>query len=134
VLPPRGAWFAHLLPSGDIDPQVKEPGIHRRCRPNKDLHEWLARVALPYHSPHKFRRGHATYALKRCKDVADLKAVSQNLMHSSLLVTDAVYSVLSEDDVGARIASMSGDLSSTKDRPDDELVNLLQEVLEIMSQ
>jgi integrase len=108
VLPPGGAWYAHLLPSGQINPKVKEPGLHRRCRLNKDLHDWLERVGLPYHKPHKFRHGFATYALKRCTDVADLKAVSQNLMHSSLQVTDSIYSILSSDDVAKRIAGPRG--------------------------
>jgi hypothetical protein len=36
---------------------------------------------LAYHYPHKFRLGHAVYALKLAKDIAALKAVSQNLMH-----------------------------------------------------
>jgi hypothetical protein len=61
--------------------------------------------------------------------MVDLKAGSQNLMHSSLLVTDAIYSVLSEDDVGARIASMSGDLNATGDKSEQELVELMQEML-----
>jgi integrase len=129
VLPPRGAWFAHLLPSGNIDPQVREPGVHRRCRLNKDLHEWLARVELPYHSPHKFRHGHATYALKRCKDVADLKAVSQNLMHSSLTVTDSIYSVLSTEDVGERIAGLSGEEDAHVDIDERLVAEIVREAM-----
>jgi hypothetical protein len=89
-----------------------------------------ARVGLPYHSPHRFRHGHALYLKKRCNDVADPKALSQNLMHSSLLVTDAVYSVLSEDDVGARIASIGSDFDATReDSQQEELVQLLQAML-----
>jgi hypothetical protein len=38
--------------------------------------------------------------------VADLKAISQNLMHSSLQVTDSIYSVLSTEDVGERILAL----------------------------
>jgi integrase len=129
VLPPRGTWFAQLLPSGNIDPQVREPGVHRRCRLNKDLHEWLARVELPYHSPHKSRHGHATYALKRCKDVADLKAVSQNLMHSSLTVTDSIYSVLSTEDVGERIAGISGDLDSREGIDEELIAQIVRETM-----
>jgi integrase len=67
-------------------------------------YDWLDRVGLRRHSPHKFRHGHATYTLKRCDDIADRKAVSQKLTHSSLQVTDSIYSVLSTEDVGQRIA------------------------------
>jgi len=58
-------------------------------------------IGLSYHSPHKFRHGHAVYALKKAKDVQTLKAVSQNLMHSKLAITDGVYGILSEVDIRA---------------------------------
>ena len=35
---------------------------------------------LPYHSPRKFRHGHAVYALKMAKNIGTLKAVSPNLI------------------------------------------------------
>jgi hypothetical protein len=44
----------------------------------------------------------AIYALRRCKDVADLTGVSRNLMHSSPTVTDSIYSELSSGQVGDR--------------------------------
>jgi hypothetical protein len=85
---------------------------------------------LAYHSPHKFRHGHAVYLKKRCDDIADLKAMSQNLMHSSLVTTDAIYSVLSGDDVGARIASMSATSAPSEVRRSKNLVEELREVLD----
>lgn len=57
-------------------------------------------------SPHKFRHGHAVYALTRAHDVADLKAISQNLMHSNLGITDGIYAILGESDMQARIAAL----------------------------
>jgi integrase len=108
---------------------VREAGVHRRCRLNKDLHEWLARVELPYHSPHKFRHDHATYALKRCQDVAGLKAVSQNLMHSSLTVTDSIYSVLSTEDVGERIAGLSSDRGTEPDIDERLVAQIVRETM-----
>jgi len=70
------------------------------------LRDWLSRVGLLYHSPHKFRHGNAVYGVQHSKDIADLKAVSQNLMHSSLTVTDGIYGILSTADVGKRIAGL----------------------------
>jgi len=61
---------------------------------------------LPYHSPHKFRHGHAVYALKNAKDISALKAVSQNLMHENLSTTDGVYGILSEMDVKEQISEL----------------------------
>ena len=40
------------------------------------------------------------------KDIAELKAVSQNLMHSNLSITDGVYGILSETDVREQISSL----------------------------
>ncbi len=57
-------------------------------------------------TPHKFRHGHAVYALTHARDVADLKAVSMNLMHSSIGITDSIYAVLSDRDMQERIARL----------------------------
>ena len=48
--------------------------------------------------------------LNIAKDVGDLKAVSMNLMHSNLSITDGVYGVLSTADIGKRIAGLGGQL------------------------
>jgi site-specific recombinase XerD len=107
ALPNGGFWFAVFSPkTGDFDPSITEVGKHRHTRVRKDLKTWLDRVGLEYHSPHKFRHGHAVYALKQTKDTAELKAVSMNLMHSSIKVTDGVYGVLSEKDVREKISQL----------------------------
>ena len=62
----------------------------------RDLQKWFSKIGLLYHSPHKFRHGHAVYAIKLAKDVSALKAVSQNLMHENLNVMDGIYGILSE--------------------------------------
>jgi hypothetical protein len=48
---------------------------------------------------HKLGHGHAVWALKKAKTMAELKSISQNLMHSSMGITDAIYSKLVDDDV-----------------------------------
>jgi site-specific recombinase XerC len=107
VLPARGLWFAPLSPdTGEIDPYAISGG-QRHCKARLDLRDWLARVRLPYHSPHKFRHGNAVYSIKRAETVADLKAVSQNLMHSNLSITDGVYGILSADDTRERIERLT---------------------------
>ena len=114
TLPEDGLWFAHLSQETDgVDPVVRLAGAWRRTRAAKDLKDWLERAGLPYHSPHKFRHGNAVYVLEHCKDVADYKAVSQNLVHADLSITDRIYSVLSNDEVGARIANLGSEQPST---------------------
>jgi len=74
--------MAQLSPdTGEIIPGGSEPGEFRSSIATRDLKEWLKKVGLPYHSPHKFRHGNALYSLKIAKDIQALKAVSQNLMH-----------------------------------------------------
>ncbi len=46
------------------------------------------------------------YALKLAKDIAELKAVSQNLMHANISTTDGIYGMLSENDVREQIGSL----------------------------
>jgi len=64
-------------------------------------------VGLLYRSPHKLRHGHAVYALKRARTIAEYKAVSQNLMHANLTITDGVYGVLTGADVQSTIAGLT---------------------------
>lgn len=59
-------------------------------------------VASHHHSPHKFRHGHAVYALKMAKYVSTLKAVSQNLMHADLSITDGVTVFCLKPTLGSR--------------------------------
>jgi integrase len=117
-------WFASVSPdSGMIDPSVSEVGINRSARARQDLRAWLDRVGLPYHSPHKFRHGHAVYAIKNARTIAALKAVSQNLMHSSLKVTDGVYGILSDLDVQSEIRGLGSPVA------DEDILGKLRELL-----
>ncbi|MBN1122330.1 MAG: site-specific integrase [Anaerolineae bacterium] len=106
-LKPSDRWYPNLRPmTGELDTSDREPGEQRDVGFRADLREWLCRVGLEYHSPHKFRHGHAVYSLIHAKDVSDLKAISLNMMHSSIVVTDSIYAVLSEQDIQARINAL----------------------------
>jgi hypothetical protein len=39
----------------------------------------------------------------KSQNIADLKAVIQNLMHSNLSITDGIYGILSSNGVGKKI-------------------------------
>ena len=101
-------WFAPLSPeTGELDLEQIEVGENRDQRARKDLEDWLSRVNLPYHSPHKFRHGFAVYTLKLAKDIGELKAISQNLMHANISITDGIYGMLSDIDVKNRITGLN---------------------------
>jgi len=60
----------------------------------------------PPFSPYKFRHGFAVFALKMAKDIAELIAISQNLMHANISITDSIYGGLSDKDIRSRINSL----------------------------
>lgn len=66
---------------------------------DKGLSELCALAGVPYKSPHKIRHGHGVYGVKKAKDIAQLKALSQNLMHANIGITDGIYGRLAEDDL-----------------------------------
>lgn len=72
----------------------------------------LINYFLPHHSPNKFRHGFAVIALKNANDIQALKAVSQTLMHSNLSITDGVYGILSQIDVGEQMSKIGQKISS----------------------
>ncbi len=130
-----GHWFAHVSPeTGLIVPKPGKPGDHRSSIACRDLRKWLKKSGLPYHSPHKFRHGHAVYALRMAKDVAALKAVSQNLMHENLAVTDGVYGVLSGTDVKRQIMQLGGGDPASHEGGKRELIAKLEGLLSELKQ
>ena len=62
------------------------------------------------------------------QDVAALKAVSQNLMHENLTVTDGIYGVLSDVDVKNQIGMLGVTRGVREDESLEELRSLLREL------
>lgn len=63
-------WFANIAPeTGKLDQDNLFIGKNRHQEARKDLKEWLKKVNIPYHSPHKFRDGFAVYAKKLSNDI-----------------------------------------------------------------
>jgi integrase len=128
ILPLNGFWFAPLSPdTGKIDPSIVSIGEHRAILARRNIKEWIESKGLLYHSPHKFRHGHIQYGLANSKDIADYKAVSMNVMHTSMEITDALYSNLNDSEIQKRI-QLLGNIK----KPDDNnqnVIDLLQELL-----
>jgi site-specific recombinase XerD len=64
------------------------------------------RAGVPYKSPHKIRHGHGVYAVKNSKNMGQLKAVSQNMMHAHVGITDGIYGKLAEDELSDIMAQI----------------------------
>jgi integrase len=108
ILPPEGFWFAPFSPdTGEIDITALEIGEHRQTLAGKNFRSWMVKIGLPYHSFHKFRHGHIQYGLAHSTSHADYKAVSLNVMHSSIQITDQFYSNIPDSEIQARISALS---------------------------
>lgn len=128
ALPPEAMWYARLCYRGTSTTFHEDttPNVRRRAGVRLALKKLCKAAGITYLSPHKLRHGHAVHALKRARTVAELKAVSQNLMHSDLTITNGVYGVLGNDDVQATIASLGG-----RERHEErEPIEALEEALE----
>ena len=128
LAPRSGLWYPALQRDGAAVDVTSTSHPNRRAQFDVELRAFCERAGVPYRSAHKLRHGHAVYALKQAQSLADYKAVSQNMMHASLQTTDAVYAVLTPDDVGARIGNLGkGPAPDELARPlvDDAVLDLL---------
>ena len=108
VLSPEAPWYAPVSHCwGEQRLSTKEPGKNRSRTMEKRLRLLFSLAGVPYKSPHKFRHGHAVYGLLHAQTMADYKAVSMNLMHDSIEITDSTYAPMLSSDVKMRIAALS---------------------------
>lgn len=106
-LPPSAMWYTPIISHwGDLSLYSGKPGRNRVIAVEKRMRLLFQRAGIPYKSPHKFRHGHAVYALRRAKTMADYKAISMNLMHDDIRVTDGVYAPFLGDEVRQRIGQL----------------------------
>ena len=113
-LPASAPWYAPIQSNwGEQHISDETPGKCRLTALEKRLRLLFGLANLPFKSPHKFRHGHAVFGLLHAQTMADYKAVSMNLMHDSIEITDSTYAPMLSSDVQMRIAEMSGRTVST---------------------
>jgi integrase len=66
---------------------------------DKGMAQLCQLAGVPYKSPHKIRHGFGVYGVKNAKDMGQMKAISQNMMHAHMGITDGLYGKLAEDDL-----------------------------------
>ena len=107
-LPETAMWYTPTVNAwGDQRLSAKPAGTGRVTTLGKRMRKLFAAAGLPYKSPHKFRHGHAVVALQHSRTMADYKAVSMNLMHSDIRVTDGIYAALAGQEVKRRISALT---------------------------
>lgn len=126
TLPADAYWYATI--SSDAETLSNQgSGAGRRVILARGLRKVCHKAGITYLSPHKLRHGHAVHALRSAKTIEELKAISQNLMHSSITITDSIYSVLSGADVQDRINGLG---KSKDSKTLEDLAVLLQAIKE----
>lgn len=127
--PPEALWYAPLNHDGmSIYPETKAI-VGRNVLIRDDLNRICERHALKYLSPHKLRHGHIVYARSFAHTVDQVKAVSQNVMHSNIIITDQIYSNLVGDRVRSVITSLGKQTSPVQG---DALNELAQQLLKLL--
>jgi len=107
-LPPTAMWFTPIVNDWGKHSLTSNPaGASRSVAIGRRLRKLFELIGLPYKSAHKFRHGHAVWALQHAQNMADYKAISQNLMHSDIRITDGIYAPLLGGEVQQRISSLS---------------------------
>jgi integrase len=101
-------WYAPIsVHWGGQSLDESEPGKNRHQALDKRLRKLFDLAGLPYKSAHKFRHGHAVYGLLKAQTMADYKAVSMNLMHHDIKITDSIYAPILSEEVKERIAGLT---------------------------
>jgi integrase len=122
-LPLTAPWYAPITSQwGSQSLAHVEPGKNRHQALDKRLRRLFTLAGLPYKSAHKFRHGHAVYGLLKAQTMADYKAVSMNLMHNDIKITDSIYAPILSEEVKERIAKLTSDQDT---KPETEIDGLL---------
>jgi site-specific recombinase XerD len=124
--PPDYPWYAPIHQRwGEQKFTDLEPGKNRGVAFNRRLHFLEKMAGLPHKSPHKYRHGYAVYGLQRCETMAEYHALSRNLMHAHIAITDGIYAHQEE----AERAKLLSRLPRTQNpMPDDELCAMLEKL------
>lgn len=106
-LPLHAMWDTPTINHwGEQTLSMDPPGENRNIALAKRLRRLFSLAGLPPKSPHAFRHGHAVFALQHARTMADYKAVSMNLMHGNIQITDQVYAPLASAEVKQRVTGL----------------------------
>ena len=119
--PLNSSWYARLNCKGNFDPRLIEPmtmenkdvlkmrALYPYSSFCKDLRKICKMAGVTYKSPHKARYGHIHLGFSKAKTAEERKAVSINVMHDSLTVTDEIYARMSSEQANRILLSFNYD-------------------------
>ena len=119
-------WYAPISAHWGGQPLAESSaGKNRHQALDKRLRKLFDLAGLPYKSAHKFRHGHAVYGLQHAQTMVDYKAVSMNLMHEDIKITDEIYAPILSNEVQLRIDRLAASEPDSKDNSLESLVRSL---------
>lgn len=131
-LSPEALWYANLSTDGMrlLPSAAARDGRHDTVE--NDVEYICQRAGLPYKSPHKLRHGHAVYGLKHARTLAELKAVSQNIMHASMTITDGIYANLLANEVQTVISTLGKQDHATGQLNKEQIAAQISALLDLL--
>lgn len=121
----RGSFGQFYITGGKASP-------YRSKELRREMQKLCNRAGVPFLSAHKLRHGHAVFGIKNAQNIKELKAVSQNLMHSSISITDGIYGKLAGDDFTETIARL-GNPQATKPKENDLSNDLIRALIKLQA-
>lgn len=119
---PTALWVAPLLRDGVRLKETSRAITGRVSMIGDDLRLICELAGVEYKSPHKIRHGHIVHARSLARNMQEVKAISQNVMHSTAIITDQVYSGLKTNQVQNTILNLG--LSPSLDKA--EILRLIE--------
>lgn len=125
-LPPNALWYATLSTDGDGLTTTTRAFNGRNNTIERDVRLICAAAEMEYMAPHKLKHGHVVYARSLARTPEEVKAVSQNAMHSNSIITDQIYGRLMDNHARNLIAQLGNNKSSNLEEQVAELIMLLK--------
>jgi len=120
---PNALWYSTLQAGGEHLRETSHAIEKRVSEVGEDIRQICARAGVEYKSPHKFRYGHIVYARSLARTVEEAKAVSQNVLHSTMITTDKIYANLTTNQVQNVILNLG---TQTKKIDQAEVLRLIE--------
>lgn len=117
-------WYPPIQNNwGEMKLSYKTLGVNREIALNKRLRLLFEKAEIEYKSAHKFRHGHAVYGVERCRTMAEYQALSRNLMHESISITDGIYAGM---ELRERKQLIAGLTINPQNKSSDALIAFIQ--------
>lgn len=98
-----------------------KPGKTRVQALHKRLRLLFKKSNIDFKSAHKFRHGHAVFGIKHCTTMAEYQALSRNLMHKNIKITDEIYAGINLQERKQLLSKLSFDFT----KKSESEINLL---------